>query len=170
MFFIRVRQKNNFGFTLIETMVAISILILAIVGPLSLAQQGIASSRFAKEQIIAFYLVQDAVEEIRSRIDSNFLSGNSWLSGLSDCVGSFCEVDIINSSISSCGVDCDLLRKSDDGLYGYDSSWDETDFRRKIQIYQRSDTNSDEIYIEVEVLWNGDKKSFKIRESLFKLL
>ena len=162
--------KNSRGFTLIESMVAISILLIAMTGPLVLAKQGLKSSRLAKNQIIAFYLAQDAIEHIRSVRDSNFLSSSAWLTGLGNCIGGYCQVDTTTSVISSCVANCPLLRKSTtDGLYGYNAGWGETGFRRKVQIYQRLGTNSDEVYVEVKILWDNDSKSFTARESLFDL-
>ncbi len=163
------KLKTSAGFTLIESMVAISILLIAITGPLVVARQGLVASRFAKNQITAFYLAQDAIEYIRSVRDSNFLSGSGWLTNLTDCEGSYCQVDVTTSLISTCGAECPLLRKSVDGLYGYNVSWSETNFRRNVRLYQRSSTNLDEVYIEVEILWDHDGKNFKVRESLFNL-
>lgn len=165
------KQKNNNkrGFTLIEAMVAIAILLIAITGPLVLARQGLMSSRLAKNQIISFYLAQDAIEYVRSIRDSNFLSGSNWLSNLSDCVDGYCQVDVTTSTISSCGAQCPLLRKSVDGLYGYNSGWDETGFRRNIRLYQRNLTNLSEVYLEVEIEWDFGDKNFIVRESLFDL-
>ena len=60
-------RNSNAGFTLIESLVAISILLLSISAPLTIASKGLASSFFARDQITAFYLAQDAVEYIRDR-------------------------------------------------------------------------------------------------------
>ncbi len=173
MFFSSKVKKiihNKKGFTLIETMVAITVLLLAIVSPLTLTKQGVASTRYAKNQITAFFLAQDAIEFIRNVRDSNFLSGANWLSGLEDCVNSYCSVDVTTSDISSCSVDCDSMRMSTSGLYGYDSSWGLTSFKRRIRIVPRDTTNIDEVYVEVEILWDNDTRNFKVRESLFKLI
>jgi len=175
MFFKRIKKNKIFsintssGFTLIESMVAISILLIAITGPLVMATQGLRSSRFAKNQIIAFYLAQDTIEYVRSIRDSNFLSGSSWLTNLTDCVNGYCQVDVTTSNISTCGAECPLLRKSIEGLYGYNTGWSEIGFRRNVRIYQRSSTNLDEVYLEVEILWDNDDKNFIVRESLFDL-
>lgn len=73
------------GFTLIEAMVAISILSLAVTGPLLIAQKGIGSAVYARDQITAYYLAQEAVEYIRNVRDTNRITGAWWLSQFSSC-------------------------------------------------------------------------------------
>ena len=52
------------GFSLVETLVAIAVLLVAIVGPMTIAAQGLQASFFAREQTTAVYLAQEAVEAI----------------------------------------------------------------------------------------------------------
>lgn len=67
------------GFTLIEALVAISILTIAVTGPLSLASKGLAYSSYAKDEITAFYLANEAIDVIRNIRDTNIKSGKGWL-------------------------------------------------------------------------------------------
>jgi prepilin-type N-terminal cleavage/methylation domain-containing protein len=45
------------GFTLVEALVAISILLVAIIAPMQIAYQGIAFTKYAKNQLVAQYLL-----------------------------------------------------------------------------------------------------------------
>src|SRR3989344_8733451 len=105
--------KNSNGFTLVETLVAISILTLSIAGAFTAVQSGIQSSTFAKDQTTAFYLAQEGMEFIKNKRDENALNSineqpnpvTNWLTGLSDdpdndpCYfGSVCRVDVTVSS------------------------------------------------------------------------
>ena len=63
-------KKINKGFTLIETLVAISILMIAIAGPLTVANKGQTSALNAKNQSIAINLAQEGIEYI------NFVKNN----------------------------------------------------------------------------------------------
>ena len=68
------------GFTLIETMVAISLLMVALVAPMSLAAQSLTAAYYARNQITAFYLAQEGIEIVRSVRDANIIAiagGNS---------------------------------------------------------------------------------------------
>jgi len=117
------------GFTLIEAFVAISILVMAMVGPLAIASQSATLAAFTRDQVTANFLAQDAVEYIRWIRDSNQLSGNDWMSRLSNCIsssgGSACYFDssLTSPSIQSCasGGCPALLYDTTTGRYDYDA-------------------------------------------------
>lgn len=74
------------GFTLVETLVSIFILLVAITGPLTFAQSGLRASFLARDQIVAFYLAQDITEVIKNLRDNQALSGSGdWLGQLGNC-------------------------------------------------------------------------------------
>ncbi len=81
-------QKRNIGFTLIETLVAISILTIALTGPLAIIAQALRSSYYSRDEITAYYLAQEAIEYIRNKRDANGLKGanlvapEDWLQGV----------------------------------------------------------------------------------------
>lgn len=66
------------GFTLLETMVAVSLLMLSIVGPLTIAQKSVKTSTYTKNRTTAYYLAQDAIEYLRNVRDTNSLRGYDW--------------------------------------------------------------------------------------------
>lgn len=75
--------KDARGFTILETLVAISILIIAITAPLAIIAQALRSSYYARDQVTAYYLAQEAVEFLRNKRDNTGLQGNlgseDWL-------------------------------------------------------------------------------------------
>jgi len=84
------------GFTLLETLVAISIITLTIVGPLAMAAQASKLISVAKNQLTANYLAQEAIELIRYEKDTNMIlenvndvstRGYDWLLGEYDIDG-----------------------------------------------------------------------------------
>jgi prepilin-type N-terminal cleavage/methylation domain-containing protein len=81
-------KKTTRGFTLVETLVAISILVLALTGPLTIISQALKASYYSRDQIVAFYLAQESMEYIRNIRDENSLktgaSVDSWLDGIGD--------------------------------------------------------------------------------------
>lgn len=88
MFILPTKAHKQKAFTLVETLVAISILTIALTGPLAIIAQALRSSYFARDQITAYYLAQEAVEYIRNQRDYNGLQGVSapaaenWLQGV----------------------------------------------------------------------------------------
>src|SRR3954462_3848275 len=64
------------GFTLLETMVAVSLLAVAIVAPMSLTAQSLASAYYARDEVTAFYLAQEGLEVVRNIRDNNILQNS----------------------------------------------------------------------------------------------
>ncbi|MBI3632992.1 MAG: prepilin-type N-terminal cleavage/methylation domain-containing protein [Candidatus Vogelbacteria bacterium] len=96
-------QKTSGGFSLIETLVAISILMITIVGPLTLASKGVVFADYVKDEITGFYLAQEAIEAIKNIRDTNVQNNRSWLATIQDkCMSADlktavpCRIDIWN--------------------------------------------------------------------------
>lgn len=71
------------GFTLVETLVAISIFSLSILGLLTVLSQGIADTGYAKKKMMAAYLAQEGIEYMRNKRDTYVLydlagTQNGW--------------------------------------------------------------------------------------------
>ncbi len=168
---------KNYGFTLLETLVAVTILTMVIIGPLTLAINSISAAMISQNQITAFYLSQEAIEYIRNIRDSNFLQGNNWLKDLNKCFGANgCYVDIPHSSnfpnnINSCGAQCSKIKYDDGGYYYNYEVGNDSIFIRTVKITKNIGGNPDEVMVEVMVQWTekfGGAKSFTLQENLFK--
>lgn len=59
------------GFTLIETFVAITILLITVLGPMSLMSNALKNSRYIKDEIIATHLAQEGVELMIDQRNNN---------------------------------------------------------------------------------------------------
>jgi len=73
------------GFSLVETLVAVSILLIVIVGPMSITSRTAKSATFASEQVQAFFLAQEGVELVQKARDDLVL-GHFLPSGHADYV------------------------------------------------------------------------------------
>lgn len=70
---VQTSRNSSTGFTLIETMVAVSILTLAVAGPLFTASRAVLAATNARDQLTASYLAQEGIEYVRSMRDNEFL-------------------------------------------------------------------------------------------------
>lgn len=64
---------NTRAFTLVESMVAVTILTLAVAGPLFTAGRAIVAAQTARDQLTASYLAQEGVEYVRALRDDAYL-------------------------------------------------------------------------------------------------
>ncbi|MEI8339625.1 MAG: type II secretion system protein [bacterium] len=160
-----IKQKSNKGFTLVETLVAISILMIAIVAPMTIVQNGLTAAGYAKQQMIADFLAQEALEYVKYTRDINGLADknttgaggtvDNWLSGLNECVSpSYCIIDPVTNKV--------MINNNEplyyyDGLYQYNSvggSAAVTPFTRKLTIVKNY-KNEDQAKVTVIVDWTG---------------
>jgi type II secretory pathway pseudopilin PulG len=164
---------NTGGFSLVETLVAISILLPVVSSIMLLVNQSIDSETRLSNRLVASYLASDAIEYVRSQRDSQWLQNSNnnfdyWLnnaSNLSNCDGSneYCEVDtrVGDGDISQCGTSissCDKLQySSSTKRFGYNMGENSSKFTRVMQVQQINDLDSDgdeeEVVIEVVVQW-----------------
>jgi prepilin-type N-terminal cleavage/methylation domain-containing protein len=158
--------RSQSGFTLIETLVAVSVLLISLMGPLTIASKGLSTALFARDQVVAFYLAGEAVEYVRNIRDTNILNGRPWLAGLDACLaGNTCSIDIRSGVVSDCAGSCAPLRYDPSTLfYGY-TTGSASPFRRNILIQT---VNADEVLISVSISWQTGvlTKTFSIREHI----
>lgn len=120
--------KHTKGYSLVEVLVAIAILLLALVGPMTIAAKGIQSASYVREQTTALYLAQEGLEAFTSMRNSasnlalsssNPASAWDWasISALDECkAANGCNLDFEDStpvdSIIPCtnavGAGCEL--------------------------------------------------------------
>lgn len=67
-------RPSLMGFTLVETLIAIAVLLTAVVGPISLIGDALHKLYYAKDQMIAINLAQEGIEVVRQRRDSDMLA------------------------------------------------------------------------------------------------
>lgn len=60
---MKYKTKQS-GFSLVETLVAITILLIVIVGPMTIVSSASRSTSFASEQVTAFFLAQEGAEQV----------------------------------------------------------------------------------------------------------
>jgi hypothetical protein len=66
----RSAEGSKKGLTMVETLVAISILTIAVIGPLGIIAQALRTSYYTRDQMTAYYLAQEAIEYVRNLRDN----------------------------------------------------------------------------------------------------
>lgn len=138
------------GFTLIETLVAITILTVSIIGPFYAIQTALRASYLARDNMVAASLSQEAIEYIRSVRDNNYLAGRSWLYGLNACIPGPCTVDPTQSS-GNISSSIQPLYLSSTNIYNQQGAGTQTRFTRQVTM---TELNEREVRITVTVTWN----------------
>lgn len=117
------------AFSLVETLIAITIVLLAVMGPFQLVKDSLLASYTARDQLIAISLAEEGLEQVRSIRDDNYLrqlaspaSSINWLDGLissPNCVtANGCTVDPLGSTrVSACSGTCPKLFMKSTGVY-----------------------------------------------------
>lgn len=178
------KLRTDSGFTLVETMVAIFVLMIAVIAPMSIAAQALATARYAKDQVTAFYLAQEGIELVRNIRDNNALSGGVWNGGvLGNPDGSTedakfcystkgCRINPIDLQVNICKNDtdtvCSPLYLNSNNIYNYDTTGSKTIFTRTINIIK---TSTDEIKVSSTISWKSNSilepNTFTITDMLF---
>lgn len=166
------------GFTLLETLVAIAILLIAVVGPMSAIGGSLSQIGTARDQMIALNLAQDGIEVVRQKRDSNMLA--CWGSFTSPCTtwgADLAEGDYIINTMNASPLilcsDCTAVKKlvlqNATGWYYQDiiSGDTETKFSRVVNITDVP--SSAEKMITSTVTWSvgGVTKTVEVKESIF---
>ena len=173
------------GFSLVETLVAVSLLTIAITAPMALASKSLTSAYYARDQITAFYLAQEAIEAVRAVRDGQILqiaqSANATgfnifgpipqnAAFMVDARKSGSEVIVIPLCDGGLAPTYGCLPLQTDGnLYGYGIGTN-TAFTRAVQARLVDAANSNEIRVTVTVSWKSGtiQRSFTISEDMYR--
>ena len=170
------------GFSLIETVVGLSIVILSVVSVIGLLTKGIFATGLARDQVIAGYLAQDALEFVVTKVREDFLQdpNGAWLRNFDpECKngnkGCYINTSAFGSeSILKCiGSPCPVLQyNQNQQLYGYGvgGDWVNTKFTREVVV---EEVVSDvEARVTVTITWDTriSQKSIVLETNIFHAL
>jgi len=155
------------GFTLMEVIIAIAIILAALITLTNLISSSVAGIRPGKSKIIATNLAQEGLELVRNIRDNNWLAykreSDNWDDGLG--AGDYRAQYDVGSLLSFVSVP---LKIDSNGFYQYDIG-SNTVFYRKITITQTEDSW---IGVLSEVTWQEKGRSYNIgaRTNLYNWL
>jgi len=147
-------QNPNKGFSLIEVLISLTVIVTALVGVISLATASISSIRINKSKIIAANLAEEGLELIKNIRDNNWLNykrqAGTWLDGLASD-----DYRVQYDKENLLVFDNAPLKIDNNGFYQYDTGID-TRFYRKVIIQKISD---DQIKVVIEITWQESGRS-----------
>lgn len=176
---VNVRWRVT-GFTIVEVLVAVTLLTAVIAGTLWTSAEALKLSGYARSQITAIYLAQEPIEYIRGVRDSNIIQGNDWLQDLDECENSDCIIDVRldvsdPDAVQACSDACENIKfNQSSGLYGYGDGgdWIDTGYVRSVRINKpatESSITDDEAAIDVTISWQGKvgARTFSLRDNIY---
>lgn len=160
-----VKMKNK-GFTLLEVIIAIFLVLVGITGTFALITKTMGVMAVSSSRLIAAYLSQEGIEVIRNIRDTNWIEGAlTWDDGLL-CGAPPCdwEADYQAQTLND-EYDGDYLNIDGNGFYSY-STGIPTKFKRKITI---APDGSDILKVTVMVEWKekGETYIHTVQENLY---
>jgi len=121
------------GFTLLEVIIAIAILIVGLIGLMVLVSATISASSVSASRLLAANLAQEGIELVRGIRDSNWLQGQAWDTGIGRTGGErggiidYDDFDNLTqyinpppADVNACGSACQLYEQNN--FYSHISS------------------------------------------------
>lgn len=157
------REGRESGFTLLEAIVSIFIMLVGITGSMTLVFNAIVGLGLAKDRIIATNLAQEGLEVVHNIRDTNWLDSaspawNDWDGdGLADICTPPCTRFILWDSLNLPSVPFDLKWNSFSGHYD-NIGVSEKAFYRMINIVDNPDGNplTPDVRVMSTVGWGGE--------------
>ncbi len=165
------------GSLLIESIVAISVALVGILGVLALLSRSLGVSKDVGQQLIATYLAAEGIEVVKSLIDKDFVDGKPFnhtvKNGAHEVTFSSSSLATLSPSDLTERSDNFLLFNSEDGTYGYRTG-EPTIFKRTVVIEEidRSspqDGKIDELKVNSIVEWSirGTPQEINLEDHFF---
>lgn len=153
--FLKIKQQK--GFSLLELLIAVSIITVAFVALTAVAQQNIQTENINKNSLTASLLAQECLEIVRNQRDNNWSNDLDFSHNL---VGEF-DFDYLGNR----SEDLTKLYINSDGHYAH-SGDEESIFSRKITSYLFGD---DYLDIKCVVIWKerGRDKEYAVAMKLY---
>ncbi|MBI3888490.1 prepilin-type N-terminal cleavage/methylation domain-containing protein [Candidatus Nomurabacteria bacterium] len=169
-------NKTNKAFTLVETLVAISIFSMSLLGLMSILASSISSTTYAKQKIVGAYLAQEGIEYLRNMRDTSVLYSvtgqigwDSFKTKLASCVpGSECGFvkPVVPFNVSLCTALSQCKLYINNGGYDTVSSGTDSGFVRKVWM---TTINANDVRIFSKVSWtqSSGTSNVSFSEDLF---
>jgi type II secretory pathway pseudopilin PulG len=179
------KNFNHGGFTLLEVIVAVFIMVVAILGLMTLISAVVSSSNSSTARLAAANLAQEGIEVVKNIRDLNFNDVDGWDSWFGGFSGTTCYLIQYNSSVLNgsnqigCANEAPILKyDAATGLYGYtkpDSTAmtvaSQFQYRRTVIIIKNpSGADDNEIKVSAQIVWTekGRQNNLTVEDRLWR--
>ena len=152
-------RRGSRGFTMVEALIALSIIVIAFINILYLVSFSVGHLREARDFMVASYLAQEGVELVTVYRNENWLNQRAFDAGLSDGTYRMDYSGVFDTSAT-------LPLKFDD-QYGYQYvQGADTSFVREITITKMSQNF---LRVDATVNWNerGSARTVTVEDNLY---
>ncbi len=163
-----MKARNRNGQSLVEAMIALSVLVTGFLGIMTLLSQSFFLSRTTSDRLIATYLASEGIELAKNLIDHDVYAGNGWGVCFAVPVGGSGDYEVDYATLTQ-GQNCPpavysgryLIFDQTAHLYGYNfasTSTDDlavTDFTRDIRVAVPAASQGNEIVVTSIVGWSN---------------
>lgn len=95
-----MNMNDRKGSLMIESMVAISITLISLLGVFALLSQSIALNKNASQKFVATYLAAEGIEIVRSMVDANYAASQPWNKDIGSGITPVNYEVVYNSTVS----------------------------------------------------------------------
>lgn len=148
---------RNKGFTFVELIIAVFIIMIASSGAFAILHKIISSTTVSTSNLIASSLAQEGLEVVRNIRDRNWLKEDNWIQGLDFCSEpNFCEA-AFNFDALAPASELRFLTIDNQGFYGYGVG-KKTKFKRGIII----SPSDEKMQVKVLVQWDEAGRNYEV--------
>lgn len=140
------------GQLLIEAMVAVSLMLVGLLGIFGVLSRSLGLSRVAADQFVAVNLASEGIEVAKNLIDKNYTNGFAWNAGFVG-VGTVC-LDYKSTAPEECSSASErVLYVNGEGLYEHGQTGNiQSKFSRELTI---TNPSADIVVVTSRVSWRG---------------
>ncbi len=144
---------NRRGYLLVESIIAIMIVTVGLLGIFSLLSRSLSLNRVVSDRVKAAYLGAEGIEIVKNLLDNNLIQERPWNAGVGD--GEY-EIDYKSLTLSP-KEDRFLSFNPSDGFYSY-GDFQPTNFQREVTIDNSEDGQTMRVNSNVKWITRGGGK------------
>ena len=144
------------GQTMIEAMIAMSLLVIGFLGVIALLNRSVGVNRVVADNISATYLAAEGVEVVKNMLDGNYIQGRPFFTHFASCAPCVWEVqhDTDWDNPPRAYAARRLWYNGATGFYSQQAFGEETPFTRRVEV-RLGGPNNNELVVRSVVDWRG---------------